>query len=49
MFSQLITLCSPKYSETDNSHKINATIKYLLDYERFNLKNILILVIFMAD
>ena len=36
MFAQLITLWSRKYTETDDSHIINATIKYLLDSERFS-------------
>ena len=36
MLDKLITIGSPKYTETDNSHIINATINYLLDSERFN-------------
>ena len=40
------------YTEIDNSHIINATIKYLLDSERFSeplLQNILILIMIMTD
>ena len=49
MHGQLNTLWqgSPEYTEIDNSHIINATIKYLLDSER--LQNILILVTLIAD
>ena len=38
MHGQLNTLWqgSPENTEIDNSHIINATIKYLLDSERFN-------------
>ena len=43
----LLLFGSPEYTEIDNSHIINATIKYLLDSER--LENILILVILIAD
>ena len=32
----LLLFGSPKYTEIENSHIINATIKYLLDSERFN-------------
>ena len=32
----LLLFGSPKYTEIDNSHIINATNKYLLDSERFN-------------
>ena len=31
----LLLFGSPEYTEIDNSHIINATIKYLLDSERF--------------
>ena len=31
----LLLFGSQKYAEKDNSHIINATIKYLLDSERF--------------
>ena len=43
----LLLFGSPEYAEIDNSHIINATIKYLLDSER--LQNILILVTLIAD
>ena len=38
MDGQLNTLWqgSPEYTEIDNSHIINATIKYLLNSERFS-------------
>ena len=29
------TFGDPKYTEADNSHMINATIKYLVDSERY--------------
>ena len=29
------TFGSPKYTEADNSHMINSTIKYLVDSERY--------------
>ena len=55
----LLLFGSPKYTEVDNSHIINAAIKYLLGSKMldskmsvahfFNLQNILILVMFMAD
>ena len=32
----LLLFGSPEYTEIDNSHIINATIKYLLDSERFS-------------
>ena len=32
----LLLFGSPKYTELDNSYIINATIKYLLDSERFS-------------
>ena len=32
----LLLFGSQKYTEVDNSHKVNATIKYLLDSGRFN-------------
>ena len=34
--ANLLLFGSPEYTEIDNSHIINATIKYLLDSERFN-------------
>ena len=33
--ANLLLFGNPKYTEIDNSHIINATIKYLLDSERF--------------
>ena len=36
MFGQLILFDSPEYTEIDNAHIINATIKYILDSEIFN-------------
>ena len=32
----LLLFGSPEYIEIDNSHTVNATIKHLLDSERFN-------------
>ena len=34
--ANLLLLGSPKYTEIENSHIINTSIKYLLDSERFN-------------
>ena len=34
--ANLLLFGSPEYTEIENSHIINATIKYLLDSERFN-------------
>ena len=34
--ANLVLFGSPKYTEINDSHIINATIKYLLDSERFN-------------
>ena len=33
-FANLLLFGSPKYTEIDNSHIINSTIKYLLDSEK---------------
>ena len=36
MFGQLLLFGSQKYPESDNSHIINATIKYFSDTEKFS-------------
>ena len=36
MLVNLLLFGSPEYTEIGTSHIINATIKYLLDSERFN-------------
>ena len=36
LINLLLLFGSPEYTEIDNSHIINVTIKYLLDFERFN-------------